>query len=386
MSEQLTIAAPADVDELKAFLPVHLRTYRRSLEDAEAWADALPIDHFRILRRGGRPIGGMNLIPMGQWFGGRAVGMTGIGSVGIEPAERASGAGTAFMTMVLEELHGSGVPLSTLYPATQTVYRRAGYELAGHFIRYRLATDHIDVRDRTLDVGFTEDREALMRIYDERARRTNGALDRGAFMWERIYRPDRSDAYLMIGPDGPEGYIWSTRREGEDRDRMHAHVVALTRAAARRILTFIADHRSFVEAVEWTGAPADPFGFQLSEPRIDIDNALPWMTRVVDVPAALTERGYPEAIDAELHLRVRDDVLPANDGTFVLHVSGGKAEVRPGGTGAMGIDVRGLAPLYTGYASAHELVAAGYIDAEETDVLTATAIFAGPAPWLADFF
>ena len=59
------------------------------------------------------------------------------------------------------------------------------------------------------------------------------------------------------------------------------------------------------------------------------------MTRIVDVPAALTERGYPEAIDAELHLRVRDDVLPANDGTFVLHVSGGKAEVRPGGTGAM---------------------------------------------------
>jgi predicted acetyltransferase len=171
MSEKLTIAAPADVDELKAFLPVHLRTYRRSLEDAEAWADALPIEHFRILRRGGRPIGGMNLIPMGQWFGGRAVGMTGIGSVGIEPAERASGAGTAFMTMALEELHAGGVPLSTLYPATQTVYRRAGYELAGHFIRYRLSTDHIDVRDRTLDVEFTEDREALTRIYNERARR-----------------------------------------------------------------------------------------------------------------------------------------------------------------------------------------------------------------------
>src|SRR5687768_11624390 len=109
MNEPLTIAAPADTDELKAFLPVQLRTYRRTLEEGIEWAEAMPIEHFRILRRGGRPIGGMNLIPMGQWFGGRAVAMTGIGSVGIDPAERATGAGTAFMRMVLEELHGSGV-------------------------------------------------------------------------------------------------------------------------------------------------------------------------------------------------------------------------------------------------------------------------------------
>jgi predicted acetyltransferase len=386
MNEPLTIAAPADVDELKAFLPVQLRTYRRTLEEGLEWAEAMPIEHFRILRRGDRPIGGMNLIPMGQWFGGRAVAMTGIGSVGIDPAERATGAGTAFMRMVLEELHGSGVAISTLYPATQTIYRRCGYELAGHFIRYRLASDHIDVRDRTLRVELTEDRDEIKRLYDERARRTNGALDRGAFIWERVYRAGKADAYLMIGPDGPEGYIFYTRRDGDDRDRMHAHVVALTRAAARRILTFIADHRSFVEAVEWTGAPADPFGFQLSEPRIDVHYSFPWMTRIVDVRAALTERGYADALDAELHLHVRDDVLPANDGRIVLRVSGGKAEVQPGGTGAMSIDVRGLASMYTGYASAYELSAAGYIDAAEADLLAANAIFAGPTPWLADFF
>jgi predicted acetyltransferase len=385
MNEQLTIAAPADLDELKAFLPVHLRTYRRTLEDAESWADALPIEHFRILKRGGRPIGGMNLIPMGQWFGGRAVPMAGIGSVGIDPAERASGAGTAFMRGVLEELHANGVAISTLYPATQTIYRRCGYELAGSFIRYRLGTDHTDVRDRTLDVELTEDRDEIKRLYGERARITNGALDRGDFMWERVLRAG-VDAYLMVGAQGAEGYFYSTRREGDDRDRMHAHVVALTRAAARRILTFVADHRSFVEAVEWTGAPADPFGFQLSEPRLDVHDSFPWMTRIIDVRTALAERGYADALEAELHLRVRDDILPANDGSFVLHVSGGKADVRTGGTGAFTIDVRGLAPLYTGYASASELVASGYVDASEDAIHTANAIFAGPAPWLADFF
>lgn len=386
MNEQLTVAPPADLDELKAFLPVHLRTYRRSLEEATTWAEALPLEHFRILRRGGRPIGGMNLIPMGQWFGGRVVPMTGIGSVGIEPAERASGGGTAFMRMVLEELHATGVALSSLYPATQTIYRRCGYELAGHYLRYRLSTDAIDVRDRTLAAVPVEDRQTLKGLYDERARRTNGNLDRGEFMWERILRDGVHDAYLVVGEDGPEGYIWSVRREGSGRDRMHANIVALTRAGARRILTFIADHRSFVGEVEWTGAPAEPFAFQLSEPRVEVHEGFPWMTRIIDARAALTERGYADAVESELHLRITDDVLPANDGSFVLRVSGGKAEVQAGGRGSFAIDVRGLGPLFTGYASAHELVAAGYVDADERDVLIANAIFAGPAPWLADFF
>ena len=386
MSDGLTVRAPSDLDELKAFLPVHLRTYRRTREEAEEWAGALPIEHFRIAYHGGRAIGGMNLIPMGQWFGGRAVPMTGIGSVGIEPAERASGAGTAFMRTVLEELHSSGVALSTLFPATQTVYRRCGYESAGHYIRYRMRTDDIDVRDRTLDVEHTQDRAEIKRLYDERAWTANGTLDRGPFMWERVLRADKADAYLMIGANGAEGYIHSTRQGTDDRDQMNAHIVGLTRAATRRILTFIADHRSFVGTVEWTGSPAEPFIFQLSEPRVDVHWSFPWMTRIVDVPAALAARGYPDQIDADLHLRVHDDVLAPNDGSFVLRVAGGKAEVQPGGRGALQIDVRGLAPLYTGYASPDELAAAGLLEADEPARLTASAIFAGPTPWSADFF
>ena len=119
---------------------------------------------------------------------------------------------------------------------------------------------------------------------------------------------------------------------------------------------------------------------------MDVAWSFPWMTRVVNVPGALATRGYADAVDAELHVRVHDDVLPANDGAFVLRVAGGKAEVERGGTGALRIDVRGLAPLYTGYASPDELVAAGYAEADERSLLTAAAIFGGPAPWLADFF
>ena len=112
----------------------------------------------------------------------------------------------------------------------------------------------------------------------------------------------------------------------------------------------------------------------------------PWMLRIIDVRRALGERGYAPTHESELHLRVRDDLLPANDGAFVLRVSGGKGEVESGGDGRLQIDVRGLAPLYSGYASAHELISTGYIEGAEADLGLADAVFAGPAPWMADFF
>lgn len=72
-----------------------------------------------------------------------------------------------------------------------------------------------------------------------------------------------------------------------------------------------------------------------------------WMVRVVDAPKALTERGYPAGLDGELHIEFRDDLLPSNDGRFV---------------------------------------ATDYIDGSDRELATATTIFGGSAPWLADFF
>ena len=361
-----------------------------SAYDGQEWGDWVLIENIRIAKRDGRPIGGMQLIPMGQWFVGRSVPMVGISAVGIEPQERARGSGTAFMSEVLRELHKQGVALSSLYAATNKVYRRCGYELAGDNFRYVVDTDHCDGRDRTLDVELTNDRDTIKSLYAERSRRTSGVLDRTDWYWRnRIFEPwnRQMDAYLISGAQGAEGYVvYSRDSVPNGRSHMHADVVALTPAAARRIVAFIADHRSFNETFNWMGPAADPIAFQLSEPRRKVKQSFPWMIRLVDVRAALSERGYPAAVDAELHLRVTDELLPGNDGSIVLRVSGGKAEVQPGGDGRIRLDVRTLAPLYTGYASATELLSIGSIDGSPDDLALADAVFAGPAPWLADAF
>jgi predicted acetyltransferase len=87
-----------------------------------------------------------------------------------------------------------------------------------------------------------------------------------------------------------------------------------------------------------------------------------------------------------LHLDIRDDVLPANNGRIVLHIADGKAEVQAGGTGRIRLDIRHLASLYSGFFAPTDLVARGLLEAPEEDLALLTAAFAGPRPWMPDMF
>ncbi|MDF5731553.1 MAG: sterol carrier protein domain-containing protein, partial [Rhizonema sp. PD38] len=60
--------------------------------------------------------------------------------------------------------------------------------------------------------------------------------------------------------------------------------------------------------------------------------------------------------------------------------------VCPGGNGELKLDIRGLAPLYTGLFTPHQLQLMGKLDATPTALSVATQIFAGLSPWIADFF
>ena len=154
-----------------------------------------------------------------------------------------------------------------------------------------------------------------------------------------------------------------------------------------------AGYRSMVEHIVWSGGPRDPFVYLLGEQltagsraKVQIVRSLDWMLRIVDVVGALGVRGYPPGLSAELHLDVRDDLLAANNGRFVLELDGGRAHVRPGGQGRLQLGVRELAAIYSGFMAPIELCALGAIAAPDADLALAAAVFAGPQPWIADMF
>lgn len=356
------------------------------------WQRQAGLDCFRVVRVAEEIASGMGMLRMGQWFGGRSVPTAGIVAVVVAPEHRGGGVASFMMRSALEEMRADGLALSVLYASTQLVYRRVGYEQAGVSIGYRIPLATLPTRDKSLTVraATPADEPAMHRLYTERARQTNGNLDRHPVQWEWLLRERPPVNTYVVEREGvAEGYVVYGQRTGpRDTGKVirARDLVATTPAANRRLLAFLADHRRVAEHLAWHGPAADPITFQIPEQDYTVSHVEQWLLRILNVPAALAARGYPAGVTAEVHLAVRDDVLPENDGPVVLAVADGRAEVRPGGDGRVTLDVRGLAPLYSGYLSPAALKSIGALNGPDEDLARLATIFAGPGPWMPDNF
>src|SRR6185503_15451173 len=142
-------------------------------------------ENVRVALRGTRVVGGLLLVPMGQWFGGKTVPLVGIAGVAIAPEERGRGVAKALMQSALREVAAQGGVLSGLYPATRTLYRSVGYELSGTRYAITLQPKGISVSDHSPPIRpLTEaDYPEIERAYAEVARENDGYLARGPYIW-----------------------------------------------------------------------------------------------------------------------------------------------------------------------------------------------------------
>jgi len=353
------------------------------------WMAEIGHAHMRAVRRAGRAVAGMTIIPMGHYFGGQSVRAGGITAVGVAPDQRGSGVGRWMLQQSLEELHRQGVPIATLYPATTAFYRRTGFERAAQRLLYDVPLAEIGVRDYSLEAvpAGPSEYAAIKQLYVQQALRTSAFIDRPEFYWNSILEPKDKRVYsFIVQHDGvPEGYVIFSHAAWGETLKVN-DIVALTPAAGRRLLTLLADHRSMTETMRLPGGPNDTLLFLMPEQKQKVGASLDLMLRIVDLVGALTARGYPAGVSAELQLDVRDEVLPWNNGRFIVTIADRRARVRSGGDGRVRLHVRDLATLYSGYLTPQELQAASNLAASQADLATAAQIFAGPRPWTPDMF
>lgn len=396
MSNELEYRALGGEEELGAHAALLDRCFRAGAGGTPAleWVRAAGTENVRGLWRGARLVGTLSALPMGQWFGGRPVSTAGVAGVGVEPDQRGQGVARELMRRALLGFHESGFALSTLYASTYTLYRSVGYERAGSRFEVRLRAT--DLRPSAQELGARpiepDDEPRVEALYRAWARGQAGVLDRGPYVWRRQREPREQLAQGVLVGDGEqlEGYVrWfqpAPRIGRGTYDVVATDLVALTPRALRRVLSVLAEMRSIASEVAWFAGPADPFAAQLAERDWSLALRDQWLVRVVDVAAALEARGYPAGVEAELHLAVEDELLPWNQGSFVLSVHGGSGSVRTGGDGRIRVTARGLAPLFTGHQSPVQLAALGWIEADADELARAAAVFAGPAPWMPDTF
>lgn len=353
------------------------------------YRDRLGVENFRVLKQDDQVVAGLTLYQMGQWFGGESVQMAGVAAVGVSPEVRGSGAGFELISQTLKELYSQKIALSTLYPATQRLYRKAGYEQAGSRCLWEVPIDSIRLHDRSLPVVKVKNLEGqvFQDIYQKTAKENHGNLDRNQAIWENVFDHNDEVFGYLIGGENPEGYIIFSQKTVNSQNLMEIwDWAATTPAARRRLLTFISDHRSQIQKVIWRGSVIDPFLLLLPEQTAKVSQLEIWFLRIVDVVSALEKRGYPQGLEAELHFAINDEILPDNNGNFVLSVSGKKGHVTKGGKGDLKLQISALAPLYTGFYTPSQLQQAGHLEASNQSLSIASQIFAGSPAWMPDFF
>ena len=384
------VGVPATSRQVQALGQVVTQCFNVSPEHWQTYARQLGQDNLRVICHGPKVLGGLGIYPMGQWFGGQRIPMHGIAGVGVAPEYRGAGVARSLMTETVKTLHQQGVPLATLYASTSQLYRSVGFEQAGTYCHYQLPTQSLTIKDRSLPITAIDpsDLAVLAELYQQRAQQTNGNLDRHPAIWEQMLEDDIPIYAYLIGEEAhPEGYVIFAHQVDAGCYNINIYDwVWLTPAAGQRLWTFFADHRSLAQDIFWYGAPVDPFQLMLAEQTYQVQKTERWLLRIVDLPKALTLRGYPPALEAELHLQVEDPLVPANSGQFVLQVSQGQGQMRTGGRGDLKLNIRGLAPLYSSMLTAQELKLLGAVDGSREVLALATTLFSGPQPWLSDHF
>lgn len=359
-----------------------------AVDPARDWIGDHGADTFRVVRNNDTVVGGLQIIPWGQWFGGKSVSMGGIACVGIAPESRGKGAAGFMLRGALREMYENGFSLSTLYPATQTLYRTVGYQRAGYYLGYECQVHSILKMDRMCDmIEMNPDEwKDVKPIYDTYARMQNGMLDRNEAAWNRILNPSTKQfGYLILKNEIPVGYLIYALGDRYDLTNIR-DMAALDPAAYGRILTFFADDRSMIHHIQWRGAPADPLVQLLPEQTAKPNDFMVWMIRVVNARKALRERGYPLSLNCSLDLEIADDILPENSGRVRLEVADGSGNVSEGGSGEMKLSVDALASLYAGFLTATELHRIGWLQGDRSALDRASLIFGGTIPWMPDHF
>ncbi len=390
MKSQFEYSRVSNSEDVQKFGSILEQCFLAPPGEEEGWLKRMGVENIRVIREQKDIVGGLVVIPMGQWWGGESVSMTGIAGVGVAPEFRGSGAALSLMQQAVKELYKKDVAISVLYPATQRLYRKAGYEQGGSFCSWEIPAQSIQIKEQPLPIkSVALDSEIFYELYTKQGKNINGYLNRNQTIWNRIIKPGEKDvfySYIIGSIEKPEGYIIISQYS-QDSDNILSVVdwVILTNAAAKSFWSFLSNHRSQIDKIRWRSSAIDNLTLMLPEQTTKNRFINRWMLRILNVEKALSKRGYPCEIETELHLEIEDDLIAENNGKFILSIANGSGNMTKGGKGNFNLDIRGLATLYTGLFSPQQLQLAG-IDATQKTLSTATQIFAGTSPWMMDFF
>jgi predicted acetyltransferase len=331
--------------------------------------------------------------------GGTRLPAAGISAVTVRPTHRRRGLLRSMMRALLDDASRRNEPLAMLTASEGAIYARFGFGITSRTMSIEL--DRRDVEfarprpDGTLRMLEPDEAAKLEPEVFARVHRTYpGAVSRPDAWWRDEQWDNRLGVRFDVVYEAPDGRVhgyacYAIRPHFEGAfaiNRLSVRdLVAATPTAMHALWRYLCE----VDLVRTIGDPGAP-----------LDLALPWMLtsnravrirgvadavwhRLLDVPAALGARTYPQT--GHLGLVVRDEFRPGGraDGAFTLDATGAEPVVHDGGDPDLACDVGALSAAWLGGVRWTTLAAAGLVEERTPGALArADALFATePLPY-----
>ena len=332
----------------------------------------------------------------------------GVSFVAVLPTYRRRGIMSGMLRHLLADIADRGEPLAALFASEPEIYGRFGFGCAsedlqltiprgdGRLIPPAVTGDGPVPRLRVADPE--QVRDGLAAVFATVAGRRPGMFARDDRWWQsRIADPEWArdgstpTRWLVAEDDsGMRGYAcysvrpdWS--QDGIPANRMRvAELMAIDPAATAALWTDLLT-RDLIGEVRAVLRPVDDELFPMlagrRRARASLSDGL-WV-RLVDVPAALSQRQY--ARDVDVVIEVTDEVLPPNAGRWRLRAAAdGKATCeRTNSAAELLMPVHALGAAYLGGTRLGSLAAAGQLAEQRPGALAelSAAMSWDPAPW-----
>ena len=259
-----SIRPPLDRDEALRFFRLACPALLAPVSAAEGWMEREGYANSRLAFDGHALAGGLMVQRLAQWFGGNAVPSGAVRGVAVAPARRGREVALRLMRHALDELRAGGVPLAVLFPATQKLYRKTGFEQAGSYEVVSLPLHELGTGSPDVEVrAVTPNDPILVAIHEASGARSQGVFRRNSWLWRRLTDPSTPldlEAYVFGAAESPEGYVLVHCERGTDphfgtlvvRDRAF-----VTDGAIRSARALFARYRSTMDRVRLASSPVD---------------------------------------------------------------------------------------------------------------------------------
>jgi predicted acetyltransferase len=373
----------------------------------ERWAKNLEVDRAWVAEDGrGRFVGNCCIysmdvsLPAGPGQPAPLAKMAGVSAVGVHPTHRRRGLLRQMMAIMFEDARNRREPVAGLLASESLIYGRVGvgYPTPGH--EYTIDRRHSAFLKPApeIDIELIDRDEAaktLPAIFEEHRRTRAGEPNRDEGRWAHILADMTSErgggsAAFNAVCDG--GFVRYRAHDGEHKAKIVIEELrGLTPDTEAALWRFVLD-LDLVEAVAAKRRPVDEHVlWRLADPRqlavSKVEDRL--YVRILDVPAALTGRGYRRSGRLVLDVLPPADTLDgqadAAPGRWVLEAGPDGADCRPAAAADdpdLRLAVTDLGSIYLGGFPASTLAAAGRIEEVRPGSLdVADALFATtPAP------